>query len=397
MNENLKKLFDILLSNNPSILIRKNEDYIFNIIPELRKSKGFNQNNPWHIYDVYDHILHVIDGVKENIILRLAALFHDVGKPYTYMEDENNIGHFYDHWTKSCEIFLNFSKKYELPVDLTNEVNKLIYYHDINISKLNREELNKFLDEFSVDEINMLYEIKKSDLLAQSPKYHYLITEYDLQKENLLRKKIVRWKFCSDNEKLISLVLSGEKRATTSLYNEYIKNKEPLPKIGEKSIIQQNLKKIIGVIVVSVFAIITIYTVFRGSGISLNELTASLKEASWEGILLASVSMLGFIYFEGEALRVLVRHMGYPAKRSHGFVYSAADVYFSAITPSASGGQPASAYFMLKDGIAGTAVMAALLLNLIMYTLAILTIGLVDILIFPEVFLGVTEKLKKWL
>ena len=55
----------------------------------------------------------------------------------------------------------------------------------------------------------------------------------------------------------------------------------------EKSIIQQNLKKIIGVIVVSVFAIITIYTVFRGSGISLNELTASLKEASWEGILLA--------------------------------------------------------------------------------------------------------------
>ena len=109
MNENLKKLFDILLSNNPSILIRENEDYIFNIIPELRKSKGFNQNNPWHIYDVYDHILHVIDGVKENIILRLAALFHDIGKPYTYMEDENNIGHFYDHWTKSSEIFLNFS------------------------------------------------------------------------------------------------------------------------------------------------------------------------------------------------------------------------------------------------------------------------------------------------
>ena len=156
------------------------------------------------------------------------------------MEDENNIGHFYDHWTKSSEIFLNFSKKYKLPVDLTNEVNKLIYYHDINISKLNREELNKFLDEFSVDEINMLYEIKKSDLLAQSPKYHYLLAEYDLQKENLLRKKIVRWKFCSDNEKLISLVLSGEKRATTSLYNEYIKNKEPLPKIGEKSIIQHD-------------------------------------------------------------------------------------------------------------------------------------------------------------
>ena len=128
--------------------------------------------------------------VKENIILRLTALFHDIGKPYTYTKDENNIGHFYNHWIKSCEIFLNFSKKYELPDDLTYEVKKLIYYHDINISKLNREELNKFLDEFSVDEINMLYEIKKSDLLAQSPKYHYLLDEYALQKENLLMKKI---------------------------------------------------------------------------------------------------------------------------------------------------------------------------------------------------------------
>lgn len=154
----------------------------------------------------------------------------------------------------------------------------------------------------------------------------------------------------------------------------------------KRNIIQQNIKKIIGFVIVFILAVITIYTVFRGSGISLTELAASLRKASWSGIALAAVSMLGFIYFEGEALRVLVHHMGYPAKRSRGFVYSAADVYFSAITPSASGGQPASAYFMLKDGIPGTVVMTALLLNLVMYTLAILSIGAVDILIFPEVF-----------
>lgn len=155
----------------------------------------------------------------------------------------------------------------------------------------------------------------------------------------------------------------------------------------KKNIIQQNLKKIIGFIVVFLLAIITIYTVFKGSGISFAELSGSLKNASWGGIVLASVSMLGFIYFEGEAIRVILQHMGYPAKRSHGFVYSAADVYFSAITPSASGGQPASAYFMMQDGIPGTAVMTALLLNLVMYTLAILTIGVANVLVFPDVFL----------
>lgn len=45
-----------------------------------------------------------------------------------------------------------------------------------------------------------------------------------------------RWKFGTDNDKLIELVLKGQKRATTSLYNEYIKEQEPLPKKGEKAL-----------------------------------------------------------------------------------------------------------------------------------------------------------------
>ena len=66
-----------------------------------------------------------------------------------------------------------------------------------------------------------------------------------------------------------------------------------------------------------------------------------------------------------------------PAKAAlDGTVYGGADVYFSAITPSASGGQPASAYFMIRDGIPGYAATVALLINLVMYTLSLLTIGL---------------------
>ena len=80
--------------------------------------------------------------------------------------------------------------------------------------------------------------------------------------------------------------------------------------------------------------------------------------------------------------------MGYPTKHKDAFVYSAADIYFSAITPSASGGQPASAFFMIKDGMPATTVMAALLVNLIMYTLAVISIGVFAILAFPKIFLN---------
>lgn len=137
-----------------------------------------------------------------------------------------------------------------------------------------------------------------------------------------------------------------------------------------------------------IIAAVTIYAVFRGGGVSFGQLAESIKEASVPGIILSCISMFGFIFFEGEALREIVFHMGYPTKHKDAFVYSAADIYFSAITPSASGGQPASAFFMIKDGMPATTVMAALLVNLIMYTLAVISIGVFAILAFPKIFLN---------
>ena len=100
-----------------------------------------------------------------------------------------------------------------------------------------------------------------------------------------------------------------------------------------------------------------------------------------KGWLIASfVCTFGFIWFEGFALVRIARHFGYKTNALDGTVYGGADVYFSAITPSASGGQPASAYFMMKDGIPGYATTVALLINLVMYTLALLTVGIVSII-----------------
>ena len=50
--------------------------------------------------------------------------------------------------------------------------------------------------------------------------------------------------------------------------------------------------------------------------------------------------------------------------------------------------RPASAFFMIKDGMPATTVMAALLVNLIMYTLAVISIGVFAILAFPKIFLN---------
>lgn len=172
------KLFEILLSDKPSKFIKRYEKEIFSLIPDLEKCKGFDQKNDWHIYDVYEHILRVVDGVSSKLPMRIAALFHDIGKPLVYSEDENGVGHFYGHWTKSNELFLEFAKKYKIDDNLVNVVSRLIFYHDINFQQLSDDQKIMILEKFNREELLMLFELKKSDLLAQNSKYHYLLTEY---------------------------------------------------------------------------------------------------------------------------------------------------------------------------------------------------------------------------
>lgn len=182
----IEELYNILLSDKPSEIIKEKESEIFKLIPELEECKGFNQNNDWHPYDVYEHILHVIDNVPSNIILRLTALFHDIGKPNSYKEDENKIGHFYGHWNESIKIFNSFCEKYNINKDLNKIISNLIYYHDINLGKLNDEQINDLCKIFTIKELKMLYELKRADLLAQNEKYHYILNDYEKQKSKLL-------------------------------------------------------------------------------------------------------------------------------------------------------------------------------------------------------------------
>ncbi|MGN0203083.1 MAG: YbhN family protein [Coprococcus sp.] len=109
----------------------------------------------------------------------------------------------------------------------------------------------------------------------------------------------------------------------------------------------------------------------------------SIRQASLPWLLLAALCMTGFILFEGLAVISISRRLGYPAGVHRGILYSSADIYFSAITPSASGGQPACAFFMIKDGIPGAVTTVTLLINLILYITATFITGIMGIAINP--------------
>lgn len=133
-------------------------------------------------------------------------------------------------------------------------------------------------------------------------------------------------------------------------------------------------------------------------GITLVILFTSNRELNFENIknfvlrcepwaiVAAFICMILFVVFEGFSLHLIGRNLGYKPKLFSSMAYSSADVYYSALTPSASGGQPASAYYMVRDGMDAGATSFALVFNLIAYTAAILVIGACAFVLRPTMF-----------
>ena len=181
-----EELFDILLSDKPSELIRLKENEMFELIPELGKCKGCEQNTKWHKYDVYVHILHVVDNVDKDIVLRLAALFHDIGKPLTKYTDEEGVDHFPRHWEKSRDIFIEFAREHHIDTKTAVDVSNLIYYHDVDFNKDDNLIIDT-VDKVGIDNLTRLFNLKKADVLAQADQYHYMASEFEKEEKKYKR------------------------------------------------------------------------------------------------------------------------------------------------------------------------------------------------------------------
>lgn len=143
------------------------KDVISVIIPELKPCIGFEQNNPYHKYDVYDHIAHAVSNYKGNdISVKMALLLHDIGKPKCYTEDENG-GHFYGHSVPSMEIAKDVVARLRFDNKTRDEVVDLVLYHDSNIYPGFRT-VRRWLNKIGPDLLNKLLFVKLADISAHS-------------------------------------------------------------------------------------------------------------------------------------------------------------------------------------------------------------------------------------
>lgn len=114
-------------------ITEKEEKLIFKIIPELLDEKEFPQNNPWHIYDVWNHTKKVFESSKPDKEIRLVLLLHDIGKTHSFQDDENGIRHFRGHSQKSAEISEQVLKRLGYSESEISQICFLIANHDKTI------------------------------------------------------------------------------------------------------------------------------------------------------------------------------------------------------------------------------------------------------------------------
>lgn len=228
MDKFIKQLDKVLLSKNvvENFYAQYNgnkefADNLDKLIPEVSKASVMEQNNPWHIYNVLEHILHSVEEMNKlygnesddnKRLLSYTMFFHDMGKPETHIRRIKNgkmIDSFFNHNIASEKIAARVLPKLGFNQQQVDIIKKLVFKHDIFMfirledtdnpywKKLTKQLLDEHIKDLSTvgdgkKLMQKLVMVGRADNLSQNPK----MTEYSLKLldvfDNMLTQYLVK-------------------------------------------------------------------------------------------------------------------------------------------------------------------------------------------------------------
>ena len=148
------------------------------IIPEFKATYDFNQCNPHHNLDLFNHIINVVSKVPADLELRYSALLHDIAKPIVQTFDEKGIAHYKTHEIVGADMARDILARMKLPVKLIDTVVEIIKKHMVLYKDITDKKFNKLLSEMGYD--NLLRLIEHSIADNSSKNNEVVSTENDL-------------------------------------------------------------------------------------------------------------------------------------------------------------------------------------------------------------------------
>jgi tRNA nucleotidyltransferase (CCA-adding enzyme) len=140
--DNLGELSKLLLGPLPLKALRLARDtgVLVALLPELERSIGFNQESAYHGLTVDEHTFAVVQATADAglpLRIRLAALFHDTGKPYVAWRGDDGRLHYYarpgksakGHEQVSAELAAAALARLRYPTETRKRVLQIVRHH----------------------------------------------------------------------------------------------------------------------------------------------------------------------------------------------------------------------------------------------------------------------------
>lgn len=150
----------LLLGDNikNTLTLMKDTGVLELIIPEFKATYDFNQCNPHHNLDLFNHIINIVSKVPADLELRYSALLHDIAKPIVQTFDEKGIAHYKTHEIVGADMAKDILTRMKLPVKLIDTVEEIIKKHMVLYKDITDKKFNKLLSEMGYDNLWRLIE-----------------------------------------------------------------------------------------------------------------------------------------------------------------------------------------------------------------------------------------------
>lgn len=183
----------IILSDNPmkGLVLCRALGILQYINPDLEKTISIEQRGA-HLYDVWEHLLrslqHAADK-KYSLEIRLAALFHDISKPYTRRwSNEQSLYTFYGHEVVGSREVVKILAELRFSKKIIDKVAKLVRWHMFfsDTEQITLSAVRRIIAQVGKDNIWDLMNLRACDRIGmgrpkESPyrlrKYHSMIEE----------------------------------------------------------------------------------------------------------------------------------------------------------------------------------------------------------------------------
>ncbi len=179
-SERIREEFNgILLSDNAfkGIELLRKTNILELIIPELMEGFGIEQNK-YHKYDIYYHNLYTLEAVEKEddehltLLIKLAALFHDIAKPFVkkkIQKHDNDV--YYNHEVVGAAITKKIMRRLKYSNSDIDFVTLLIRHHMFYYqADWTDGAVRRFMRSVGIPNIRALLKLREADRIGSGKK-----------------------------------------------------------------------------------------------------------------------------------------------------------------------------------------------------------------------------------